>query len=101
MNPTRALPCGLLAVGLILPLLALAKVPADAPNAGAAYSSKGADTCLSCHDDAVATGVFHTKHAQQHDARAPFGKGQLQCEACHGPGGNHTKRVKKGESRPA
>jgi DmsE family decaheme c-type cytochrome len=85
---------------LLLPLAALAGVPANAPNAGAAYSAKGADTCLSCHDEEAINGVFHTKHGQPADARSPFGKGQLQCEACHGPGGNHTKKVKKGESRP-
>ena len=79
---------------------AVAKVPADAPNADAPYSAKGADTCLSCHDEDKINGVFHTRHAQPQDARSPFGKGQLQCEACHGPGGNHAKRVKKGEKRP-
>jgi len=91
----------LLALALLLPLAALAEAPAKAPNAGAAYSAKGADTCLSCHDEEAVNGVFHTKHGQPADARTPFGKGQLQCEACHGPGGNHTKRVKKGENRPA
>ncbi len=100
MNPTRAFPRSLLAVALLWPMLASAAVPADAANAGAAYSAKGADTCLSCHDDAVVTGVFHTPHGQPNDARSPFGKAQLQCEACHGPGGNHAKRVKKGDTRP-
>ena len=42
---------------LLLPLAALAEVPAKAPNAGAAYSSKGADTCLSCHDEEAINGV--------------------------------------------
>ncbi len=85
---------------LLLPLAGWAEVPANAPNAGAAYSAKGADTCLSCHDEEAVNGVFHTKHGNPGDARSPFGKGNLQCEACHGPGGNHTKKVKKGESRP-
>ena len=65
------------------------------------YSKKGADTCLTCHDDVHVAAVFQTKHGQPNDARSPFGKGQLQCESCHGPGGNHTKKVKKGEERPA
>ncbi len=72
--------------------------PAAAPVAE--YSKKGADTCFACHDDAVTLAVFHGKHGQPADPRSPFGKGQLQCEACHGPAGNHTKRVKKGETRP-
>jgi DmsE family decaheme c-type cytochrome len=65
-----------------------------------AYSKKGADTCLTCHDDAVVMAIFNTKHGQPHDARSPFGKGQLQCEACHGPGGKHTGKIKKGDTRP-
>jgi DmsE family decaheme c-type cytochrome len=32
--------------------------------------------------------------------RGPFGHGQLQCEACHGPGGNHSARIRRGEERP-
>jgi DmsE family decaheme c-type cytochrome len=92
---------GVLLAGLLLgPALAVAALPAGAPNAGAPYSPKGADTCLSCHEGPEVNDVFHTAHAQPNDARSPFGKGQLQCEACHGPGGNHAKRVKKGETRP-
>jgi DmsE family decaheme c-type cytochrome len=65
------------------------------------YSKKGADTCLTCHDDnPVVMAIFNTKHGQPHDARSPFGKGQLQCEACHGPGGKHTGKIKKGDTRP-
>jgi len=89
-----------LALALLLPAAALAEVPASAPNAGASYSARGADTCLSCHDEEAVNGIFKTKHGQPGNARAPFGAGQLQCEACHGPGGNHTKKLKKGEKRP-
>lgn len=100
MKTKQAFTKGLLLLGLLVgPGLALA-VPAGAPNAGAPYSAKGADTCLGCHDDDAMSEVFHTAHARPTDARTPFGKGQLQCEACHGPGGNHAKRVRKGETRP-
>jgi DmsE family decaheme c-type cytochrome len=64
------------------------------------YSKKGADTCLTCHDDAHVMAVFKTRHGNPNDARSPFGKDQLQCEACHGPGGKHTGKIKKGEPRP-
>jgi len=101
----------LAAIAAFLPLTALAQDPAPAAAADAAkpeaaappvaeYSKKGADTCLGCHDDEVTLAVFHGKHGQPADPRSPFGKGQMQCEACHGPAGNHTKRVKKGETRP-
>ncbi|WP_284614832.1 DmsE family decaheme c-type cytochrome [Aquabacterium humicola] len=60
------------------------------------YSKKGADTCLECHDTDSDTatyttnGIFKSKHAQRGHAGTPFGKGGLQCEACHGPGGRHS-----------
>ena len=113
MSHTRKLRV-LLAIAALLPVPALAQEPAAAPAPAAAaapaakseapatveYSRKGADTCLSCHDDEVTLAVFHGRHGQPGDARSPFGKGQLQCEACHGPGGTHTKRLKSGEKRP-
>jgi DmsE family decaheme c-type cytochrome len=64
------------------------------------YSRKGADTCLNCHDDATALAIFAGRHGVPSDSRTPFGHGQLQCEACHGPGGLHTARVRRGEERP-
>jgi DmsE family decaheme c-type cytochrome len=107
MKHSIPLVCRLLALAALWPALSSGQepAPAAAPAAAAApskveFSKKGADTCLSCHDDAVVLSVFHTRHGEPTDARSPFGKGQLQCEACHGPGGNHTKRVKKGETRP-
>lgn len=66
----------------------------------ASYSRDGADSCLACHDDAATLALFRGKHAVPGDPRGPFGHGQLQCEACHGPGGNHAGRVRRGEERP-
>jgi len=57
----------------------------------AAYSQKGADTCLNCHNDPHIVSLFRTKHARPNDPRGPFGHGGLQCEACHGPGDAHVK----------
>jgi DmsE family decaheme c-type cytochrome len=114
MKHSLPLVCRLLALVALWPALALgqetapaakpeaepaaAAAPATAP--AAEYSKKGADTCFGCHDDEVTLAVFHGKHGQPADPRSPFGKGQLQCEACHGPVGDHAKRVKKGETRP-
>jgi DmsE family decaheme c-type cytochrome len=64
------------------------------------YSRDGADTCLGCHDDAETLALFRSKHAIPIDRRGPFGHGQLQCESCHGPGGQHAARVRRGEERP-
>jgi DmsE family decaheme c-type cytochrome len=73
-------------------IAAVAMCPAVAATAPApAYSRKGADTCLGCHDDARLKGLFRTKHGRPTDPRAPFGHGGLQCEACHGPGDAHAK----------
>ncbi len=122
MNNTRALSCRLLALSLLSLTLvgavagaaestaadaaaapAAAPAPKPAPKADAApvaYSKKGADTCLTCHDSEHVMAIFKTKHGQPNDERSPFGKGQLQCEACHGPGSKHTGKIKKGEERP-
>ncbi len=67
----------------------------------AGYSRNGADSCLGCHEDAVTLAVFRTPHAVPSDPDSPFGHGQLQCEACHGPGGAHAGRVRRGQERPA
>jgi DmsE family decaheme c-type cytochrome len=64
------------------------------------YSRKGADTCFQCHDDQVMLAIFRTKHAMPQDPDSPFGHGQLQCEACHGPAGDHAGRVRRGQERP-
>ncbi len=70
---------------------------ADAPE----YSRKGADSCLACHDDNQAVlALFRGQHAIPSDPHGPFGSGQLQCEACHGPGGEHAGRVRRGAERP-
>jgi DmsE family decaheme c-type cytochrome len=68
--------------------------------AEAAYSRSGADTCIKCHDDAQVLSLFKTAHGSRADPHAPFARGQLQCEACHGPGGAHAGRVRSGEARP-
>jgi DmsE family decaheme c-type cytochrome len=83
-------------VSLVIALLAGAMTPAVAAEgthspAAPAYSAKGADSCLGCHDDAPLLELFKTKHARPHDDRGPFGHGGLQCEACHGPGRAHVE----------
>jgi DmsE family decaheme c-type cytochrome len=54
------------------------------------FSKAGADTCLSCHNSDSMLAIFQTAHGQQADPDAPMA--HLQCEACHGPGGNHAGR---------
>lgn len=67
---------------------------------GSDYSRDGADTCLACHEDATTLALFRGKHAVPSDPHGPFGHGQLQCEACHGPGDDHSGRVRRGDERP-
>ncbi|MGX9463049.1 DmsE family decaheme c-type cytochrome [Shewanella sp. A14] len=58
------------------------------------YSSKGADTCLSCHgDEAPVQALFSGVHGSLERSDAPMV--QLQCETCHGPRGRH-----KGKNEP-
>lgn len=72
----------------------------DDGDADVPYSRKGADSCFACHDDQAVLAVFRSKHAVPGDPDSPFGHGQLQCEACHGPGGDHAARVRRGAERP-
>lgn len=85
---------------IAIPGIASAQAAGDEAEAPS-YSKKGADTCFQCHDDQAVLGVFRTKHAVPQDPDSPFGHGQLQCEACHGPGGDHAGRVRRGQERPA
>ena len=67
------------------------------------FSRNGADTCLRCHDgseDPHLLEVLQGPHGMVGDPNSPFGPGGLQCEACHGPGGDHTGRVRPGRERP-
>ena len=88
----------IVAVLLALILLTPAAMANDAP---AGHSRQGADSCLKCHDetgDFPVMAIFRTPHGRRSDARAPMAK--LQCEACHGPGGEHAGRVRPGSERP-
>ncbi|MBI5259890.1 MAG: DmsE family decaheme c-type cytochrome [Burkholderiales bacterium] len=75
-----------------------AKPAASAAGPGTQYSAKGADTCISCHDEEMDTAsftmtrVFKSKHVQRGNKHSPFGPGGLQCEACHGPGDRHSDK---------
>ncbi len=66
----------------------------------AGYSRRGADTCIACHNVPEVMALFRSSHAVPSDPASPFGAGQLQCEACHGPGGAHAGRVRRGQERP-
>jgi len=72
----------------------------DAKLAAGAFSRQGADTCLKCHDagsELPASGIFATPHGRLSDPNGPFAG--LQCEACHGPAGNHPRRPRSGQTR--
>ena len=67
------------------------------------YSRRGADTCLGCHDEDEAfptLEVFRTVHGHPGVSGSPFQVAHggvlpagMQCEACHGPGGEHTTSI--------
>jgi len=65
-----------------------------------AFTEKGADSCIRCHDEEdeyPVFDIFKTKHGRQGDKRAPFAG--RQCEACHGPGDEHAQRVPVGQKQ--
>ena len=67
------------------------------------YSRRGADTCLGCHDESEpfpTSAVFETVHGHPGVDGSPFVPGSpasfpagFQCEACHGPNGEHGQRI--------
>jgi DmsE family decaheme c-type cytochrome len=61
---------------------------AEAP--GPTFSERGADTCLGCHNSGTMRVIFDTPHGLRADPDSPMA--QLQCEACHGAGGEHAGR---------
>ncbi len=89
-----------LACCFVLLLSVSSQAQDDDADEAANYSRKGADSCFACHDDQVTLAVFRTAHAVPGDPRSPFGHKQLQCESCHGPGGDHAGRVRRGQERP-
>ena len=86
----------LVAFGLLL--TAAADIHGQEADAPAELSARGADSCLACHDESSefpVRAIFETRHALGSDPDSPFA--QLQCESCHGPGGEHTQRVRRGQ----
>ena len=63
----------LLLAALVWPAWAFAQQAAPTLPPASAYSEKGADTCLECHDDETATysgsALFKGKHAHRRDAQ--------------------------------
>lgn len=58
------------------------------------YSPKGADSCLMCHRKSVKImAIFDGAHGLRSNNQSPMAG--LQCEACHGPQGNHNKGGKE------
>ena len=86
-RPTLLLLVASACIGFALPSASVSQETADA--AVTPYTANGADTCLGCHNVPEVVAIFETKHGAPTDPHSPFGHGNLQCEACHGPGGAH------------
>ncbi len=58
------------------------------------YSPKGADSCLVCHKkNPRVMAIFDSPHGAISHSRSPMAG--LQCEACHGPMGQHNRGGKE------
>ncbi len=92
---------GILAAGLLLAAFSAPALSAEESEEPLSYTGQGADKCIECHDeesDYPVLSIFKTPHAVEGDERTPFA--DMQCEACHGPGREHAKRLRFGEERP-
>lgn len=61
--------------------------------------SKGVRMCMACHREGremAAHEVLYTTHGVVGDPRSPFAEGNHDCEACHGPSAQHTRRQSDG-----
>lgn len=97
-QPKRLMPAVLL---LLVGMAVQTPVAAAEETEQASFSRSGADSCLRCHDetsDFPVLSIFRTAHGAPGDERSPFGG--AQCETCHGPGGDHGRRLRRGEERP-
>lgn len=51
------------------------------------YAPRGADTCLTCHNNPTVTPILSSKHGNRSDPRTPFAN--HDCESCHGASPTH------------
>lgn len=56
------------------------------------FAQQGADTCLTCHDNPVVTGVMETVHGNRAVPGSPFAS--EACESCHGASPDHTSELR-------
>lgn len=65
--------------------------------------SKGVKQCLACHKEGKekpAHEIFLTPMGSSADPDSPFGAGNHDCETCHGPAKEHTKKQADGTRLP-
>lgn len=56
-------------------------------NAEAQYAPRGADTCLTCHNNPKVTSILSSPHGLKSNPRTPFAN--QACESCHGASPTH------------
>jgi len=79
-------------------LLALMASPAAAQEERSLGNPADATGCMNCHDQPAVTGVLHTAHMVQADART--GAADSGCQNCHGDSRDHVARLRGTEVRP-
>ncbi len=66
---------------------ATAKTAFAADTSQAAYSDRGAATCMQCHNSAPVTDILQSPMGMKGDPKSPFAG--HECESCHGPSAAH------------
>lgn len=55
------------------------------------FAVRGADTCLTCHNNPTVTSVFDTRHGNSSIPNSPFAG--RDCESCHGASPDHVSTM--------
>lgn len=71
----------------------VAQAQAQAPSAETAipYAARGAQTCLTCHNNAEVNAILQSPHFRSADPRTPAA--QHECESCHGASPDHVQTM--------
>lgn len=83
----------LLAGKLVTGVGSYAQGGATAPGQDEQFAARGAQTCLTCHNNPTVTAILETGHGNSSIAGSPFAN--QACESCHGASPDHVSALQQ------